>query len=160
MNRKQLIITLLCIAVVAAAVGTGIYLHTGAKSNKIQSTDSVGFAEEEIPHADPLIVGKWQNTANPHWFKVYYDDFDEDERLFWGKEWDENEDVQEEDLIYHGNGWFRWRKNGNQLQEFHTMDAQDVPIPKQYTLVHSEFDSLVYRENKHNKNVFRFTHVE
>ena len=34
----------------------------------------------------------------------------------------------EEDLSYHGNGWFRWEKNKDTLREYATMDFRDVPI--------------------------------
>lgn len=133
MNHKQLIILLLSVAAIAAAsVWFGVYHGQMEKEDEGLSTDGAGYVEENLPHADPFLVGKWQNDLNPQWFKVYYDDYDEDEGYFWGKEWDEADDVQEEDLVYHGNGWFRWKKEGKLLTELHTMDVQDVPIPKQW----------------------------
>lgn len=33
------------------------------------------FRAAKIPSADPLIVGRWINTANPQWHKAYYDDY-------------------------------------------------------------------------------------
>ena len=162
MGRKKLIWILVCIVVaVAAAIGIGVhYLQNGEKENTILSTDGAGYAEEEIPHADPLIVGKWQNTSNRGWYKVYYDDYDEDEKLFWGKEWDENEDVKEEDLRYHGNGWFRWEKKGNTLREYATMDARDVPIHRLYKIKTTTHDSLVYNDPDYKKTIYRFARVE
>ena len=116
--------------VVAATVGVIVYQSpTREKTNDILSTDDSGFAIEDIPHADPLIVGKWSNVENPQWYKVFCDDYDDD-GVCWGKEWNEADDVQEYDLQYHGNGWFRWKKTDKQLLELHTMDIQDVPIPK------------------------------
>jgi hypothetical protein len=114
----------------------------------------------EIPHADSLIAGKWQNAANPCWYKLYIDDYDDETGMFWGKEWNENEDVFEEDLNYHGNGWFRWEKKGKVLYEYATMDVRDVPIAKLYSLMISTTDSLVYCEQDYKKNVFCFTRVE
>lgn len=162
MSRKQLIILILCIAtMVAATIGYGIYyMQTHEGENEILSTNNDGYAIEEIPHADSLIVGKWQNSNNPQWYKVYYDDYDEDERLFWGKEWDESEDVYEEDLNYHGNGWFRWEKKSNTLYEYATMDARDVPIAKLYTLLFSSTDSLAYCEQEHKQYCFHFSKVK
>ena len=151
-------IALLLLAVSAAAVY--YFLQSGEKENTILSTDGAGYAEEEIPHADPLIVGKWQNTSNRGWYKVYYDDYDEDEKLFWGKEWDENEDVKEEDLRYHGNGWFRWEKKGNTLREYATMDARDVPIHRLYKIKTTTHDSLVYNDPDYKKKYYRFARVE
>ena len=162
MTRNQLVILILCIAaVVAATVGYGIYyMQTHEGENKILSTNNDGYAIEEIPHADSLIVGKWQNSDNPQWYKVYYDDYDDEERLFWGKEWDESEDVHEEDLNYHGNGWFRWEKKGNSLYEYATMDARDVPIAKRYILLFSSKDSLAYCEQEHKQYCFHFSRVK
>ena len=162
MTRKHLVILLLCCTavVVAAAVWFGIYYSQREKESDMLSTDSAGYAEDEIPHADPLIVGKWRNTDNPHWYKVYYDDFDEDEQLFWGKEWDESEDVHEEDLNYHGNGWFRWEKKGKELHEYATMDVRDIPIAKLYTLLFSTQDSLAYYQNNHKNSCFHFARVQ
>ena len=161
MTRKKLIILLVSIAAIAVATGIGIdYWLSQEKENEILSTNSAGYAEFEIPHADSLIVGKWQNTNNPQWFKVYYDDFDEDERLFWGKEWDEKEDVFEEDLNYHGNGWFRWEKRNNSLCEYATMDARDVPIHREYGILLSSTDSLVYHESDHKKIIFHFARTK
>lgn len=151
-------IALLLLAVSAAAVY--YFLQSGEKENTILSTDGAGYAEEEIPHADPLIVGKWQNTSNRGWYKVYYDDYDEDEKLFWGKEWDENEDVTEEDLRYHGNGWFRWEKKRKAIHEYATMDSRDMQIHRNYTLLKLTGDSLVYNETDHKKILFRFSRVK
>ncbi len=120
-------------------------------------TNDAGYVEDDIPHADPFIVGKWQNSSNPHWFKVYYDDYDEDEGFFWGKEWDESDDVHEEDLYYHGNGWFRWRKDNDQLTELHTMDVQNVPIPKVWNIrTLSSPDSLILTNRDYKKQCLRF----
>lgn len=116
-------------------------------------TDHVHIAqlEDGMPVADSLIVGKWQNKDNLHWYKVYYDDFDEEQKLFWGKEWDESEDVFEEDMNYHGNGWFRWVKRGKILYECATMDACDVPIHRIYAIKKNNANSLVYFEPDYKK---------
>lgn len=161
MTRKQLIILLLCIvAGVAAAIGYGIYYtQTREGENEILSTDKGGYAIEEIPRADPLIVGKWQNSENSHWYKVYYDDYDEEEQLFWGKEWNEAEEVFEEDLNYHGNGWFRWEKKGKELHEYATMDARDVPIHRGYIIRLCSADSLVYFEPDYKQVIYRFAYT-
>ena len=96
----------------------------------------------------------------PQWYKVYYDDYDEEEHLFWGKEWDESDNVEEEDLNYHGNGWFRWEKSDNILREYATMDARDVPIYHGYRIHFSSADSLAYSEIGHKRSLFRFRRAE
>ena len=116
---------------------------------------AVYFADEPA-EADPMMIGKWRNTHKPGWHKVYYDDYDEEEGLFWGKEWDEEEDVTEEDLRYHGNGWFRWDKRGGTLREFATMDSRDVPIAKIYVIDYISPDSLAYHEDKSPNQVYSF----
>lgn len=162
MTRKRRNILLLCIAA-AAVVVLGLlvyYTQTRESENEMLSTDSSGYAVEEIPHADSLIVGKWQNSDNPQWYKVYYDDYDETEQLFWGKEWDESDDIYEEDMNYHGNGWFRWEKKGKMLYEYATMDAKDAIIPQPYTLLYSSYDSLAYCDPAHKKSCFYFSRVD
>lgn len=86
---------------------------------------------EEENAADERFVGKWQNCDNPLWYKVYYDDYDAD-GYYWGKEWNEADNVYEPDLAFHGNGWFRWRVESSKLYEFHTQDINDIAIPKVY----------------------------
>lgn len=160
-NRRHVLIIITISVAVTAVVGHGIYYWKKLeKENKILSTNKLGYAEFDIPHADSLIVGKWQNTGNPQWYKVYYDDFDEEQRMFWGKEWNESEDVTEEDLNYHGNGWFRWEKNGKALREYATMDARDIPALNTYMILSSSADSLVYREKEYKKIIYRFVKVK
>ena len=163
MRKKQFIaIPSIVVALVVAAVT--IWLFWPQKEGEQQviikhPTDNVEYFEDQLPHADSLIVGKWQNTANPQWYKIYLDDFDEEARLFWGKEWDESEQVYEEDLNYHGNGWFRWEKVGNKIREYAGMDIMDAYIPKVYHIRLSNSDSLVYYEKEYKKCIFRFARV-
>lgn len=161
MNRKSLILLLACVAIILiAGIGYWIYCNRYyGEENKILSTDSVSYAEEEVPHADPNIVGKWRNTKNQGWYKVYYDDYDEDTHKFWGKEWDESENVVEEHLTYHGNGWFRWEKKGKELLEYATMDYLDTHILNSYILILSNPDTLVYREKDYKHIVYHFSRV-
>ena len=54
---------------------------------------------------------------------------------FYGREWDEAEDVREEDLLTHGNGWFKYLFETNgQLTEIHLMDNGGADIPKVYVV--------------------------
>ncbi len=172
MKRRTILITVCVAAVLAVAAGAGVYYfvqnqnttEVEAGQNEMATTDAGGFAVLEIPTADSLMVGKWQNAENPQWYKVYYDDYDDDYGYFWGKEWDEAEDVQEEDLNYHGNGWFRWRKENNRLTELHTMDAQDLPIEKNWFVKHlsarTPNDSMIVINEKRKAQCFHFTRVQ
>lgn len=136
-----------------------------SEENKMLSTDAESFAVLDVPSADSLMVGKWQNTENPKWYKVYYDDPDDDEEgYFWGKEWDEADEVYEEDLLYHGNGWFRWHKENNRLTELHTMDVQDVPIAKiwkvRHLSTHTPNDSMITTNVEYKTQCYHFMRVQ
>ena len=161
--KKRIVIIVLCILTLAAAATVGYVLYHRALGVRMENeypTDSAGYMEADVPHADPKLVGKWHSTEKPGWYKVYYDDYDEEAQMFWGKEWDESEDVQEEDLKYHGNGWFRWEKNKKELREYATMDIVDVPIHNCYKILLSNSDTLVYREKDYKKVVFHFSKVK
>lgn len=165
--KKQTIILFICLAMVCAAIGAAIWLSTEKDRTEEQSTEqevgeqaqenehgtnSIIYFEGDVPPADPLMVGRWTSMANASWHKVYYDD-DDGEGHYWGKEWDEADDVLEEDLSYHGNGWFRWVKSNDTLYEFSTMDFRDVPIAHIYYI--TVFDSMNISMAETNK---RSTH--
>ena len=165
MKRKRYIIFVLCL--LAAAITTAaIWYFVSHKEEPEEgilvnehTTDGPGYFEEDIPHADPKIVGKWQSTDKIGWYKVYYDDYDEETKLFWGKEWNEGENVQEEDLNYHGNGWFRWEKKHKVLREYATMDTRDMPIHRKYEIEYVANDTIVYCEPDYNIT-YRFVRAE
>ena len=91
-GNKAIWVVLLMVAVAAAGAVTWYVLRdeqpaqeqpeqdeveTGVTTSDGFSTDAVIFMEDEMPEADPMIVGKWQSSDNPQWYKVYYqrDDF-------------------------------------------------------------------------------------
>ena len=156
MNRRQLVIILLCVTAAGAAVWIGVCHSKHEKENEWLHTNNVNYADDDAPNANPLIVGKWKNDAIPQWFKVYYDDYDED-GFFWGKEWNEANDVYEDDLNYHGNGWFRWCLKGKQLMEIHKMDVQNVPIPKMWDIrMRSLPRHLILTNPEDDKQCYKF----
>lgn len=168
MTRRAYIVLVAFLALTAMAAFWAGY-HAAPAEQQVtntMTTDAVGAVEADIPHADPAIAGHWISKDNPQWHKVYLDDFDEEQQLFWGKEWDESEDVFEYDLNYHGNGWFRWEKKDNVLREYATMDNRDVPIHRAYVL-HSlsarnpspVTDSLVYHDMDYKKRIYRFSRL-
>lgn len=159
MHNKRLILICLiaALAVAIAATVLLVVLSRSGWSGSGPSTNDVYYYEDDAPHADPEIVGMWQNVQNPQWFKVYYDDYDSD-GYYWGKEWDEADDVFEEDLSYHGNGWFRWRKEGKNLKELHTMDISGATVPKQWRYK-TKPDSLLLYSPENKKRCDRFGRV-
>ena len=141
--KKAIITVVLVLLAIAAGVAVWWWMQHRESEQEIQegeetlnehTTNSVIYFEDETPSADPLMVGRWTCVDKDQWHKVYYDDYDDEQRCFWGKEWDESEDVMEEDLSWHGNGWFRWEKRKDTLVEYHTMDMRDVPISHRYII--------------------------
>ena len=159
MHNKRLILFCLIVALSLAIAATVllVMLSRSGWSGSGPATNDVYYYQDEAPPADPLIVGTWQNTRNPGWYKVYYDDYDSD-GYYWGKEWDEAEDVFEEDLSYHGNGWFRWRKEGKNLKELHHMDVNQAVIPKLWR-IQTKPDSLLLYSTENKKHCDRFGRV-
>jgi len=171
--NKKLTIIIVSVAIVGAAIGAALWMqHTAEKPQEPQpveepqeaeatelenefTTNTVIFFEGEVPPADPLMVGRWQNKENGGWHKVYYDD-DDGEGRYWGKEWDEADDVLEEDLSYHGNGWFRWTKSNDTLYEYSTMDFRDVPIAHIY-LVSTQDSVTIAMAESNGRSTHNFT---
>ena len=166
-NQKILIIVLSVVAVVALAATVTVIVVKHHKETPItvigeiedfdtaHATNKHYTFDDENPTADSALLGKWQNTDNKQWYKVYYDDYDED-GFFWGKEWDESEDVMEQDLKYHGNGWFRWRREGKELHEMAMQDEIDVPISKFYFVGKPTEDELILTETYIRQKEYRF----
>ena len=161
MKSKRFIVFFICLFVIIATVVAIWYIlpskeqaHDEVMTDERPTLDAV--CVKEVPHADSLIVGQWQNKDNPQWYKVYYDDYDEGTGKFWGKEWNEAEDVLEEDLKYHGNGWFRWEIKNKKLHEYSTMNTRDVPIHREYKIRLSTSDSLVVFEPDYKHIIIRF----
>ncbi len=65
--------------------------------------------ETEIGTREQLI-GRWQSGTD---YIVFYDE-DAGDGLSWGKEWNSDDklesDLDDPDMDYHGNGWFKWKK--------------------------------------------------
>ena len=166
--KKQSVILILCVVLIGAAVGAAIWLQQRPSAPAQPSgepeageadldqfgTNSVIYFEGEMPPADPLMVGRWKCSANEGWHKVYYDD-DDEEGHYWGKEWDEADDVLEEDLSYHGNGWFRWNKSNDTLIEYSTMDFRDVPIAHIYRINMIDSSNIIMAESN-NRSSYHF----
>jgi len=180
MSRKSLIIVVSVVLVLSAlAVGLYLWLRPAAPEGSVapdgnedglvqpqevtapdssQTTNRIVVFEDEFS-ADPMMVGKWQNTEKTGWYQVFYDDYD-DENFFWGKEWDEEDDVMEEDLRYHGNGWFRWRKDGKILLEVSVQDQHSGDIPHEYTIRRLSDDELELEEREGRRRTYRFRRTE
>ncbi len=157
MKKRTLLIilTLVAIAMVAGIVYWCLQPSVSvSRIRKEDETDKVAKVQPEQV-ANPLFVRKWYVEHHPTSFKVYYDDPCEQPGYFWGKEWNEEENIYEEDLLYHGNGWFQWCKQGNQLLEMHMMDNAFV-VPQEYEISSLTEQRLVI---KHGERSWTFLSV-
>ncbi len=78
---------------------------------------------------------------------------------FWGCEWTESEDVYENDLVFHGNGWFKYSFKSAELIEIHKMDQGWADIPKVYTVTTLTDTDLKYYEKDYKSIKFSFSKV-
>ena len=151
MSKRTLLIILVLVAITMAA---GViywckqpYLSV-CQIGKKDETDKVSHVQPEQV-ANPLLVRKWFVAQHPTSYKVYYDDPCDESGYFWGKEWNEEENILEEDLDYHGNGWFQWCIKGKQLIEIHLGSYNNFLVPVMYELTSLTNDCLsLSREKK------------
>lgn len=130
--------------------------HQGQSEDITHTTNGYEIYNDDIPPADSRFVGRWQCADDMHWHKVYYDDYDAN-GYYWGKEWHEDENVKETDLIFHGNGWFKWKIENKTLHEMHCMDVSSVTVPKQYIFNCKEQNVLQLTDKFCKNTSLRFT---
>ena len=99
---------------------------------------------EEI-ECDTMMLGKWQNTLQTSWFRVYTTEPAGD-GYCWGREWDTADDIYEEDLLAYGNGWFKWKKEGVNVVEIHMTDNHTAMIPIEYKVLLLTNNEMRYEE--------------
>ena len=92
------------------------------------------------------LAGTWAEESNPQCYWVYTLSQDDTGEYYWGKTWDEAEDVSESDLEFHGNGWFKWSIAGNKLQQLHVMDISAALVPKSYTVSSCTSTTLILKD--------------
>ncbi len=113
------------------------------------------FSAAEDEEYDTLLIGHWQCVDHPTWHKVYTDEYSGN-GYYWGKEWDEAEDVNEDDLVDYGNGWFEWKMDKNDVLELATTDMTESRVPFIYTIKKLSDKDLIYVEQRSTaKQVFR-----
>ena len=102
------------------------------------------------------LQGLWQENNTEHFVRFTTEQSDEAGYLY-GREWDKAEDIHEEDLLPHGNGWFKYlfETNGN-LTEIHLMDNGGAEIPKIYIVTKLNSTTLEYYEKDHKSISFSF----
>lgn len=133
----------------AAIVCCGVLMFTSC------APTTITFQEEDV-------FGRWQNDDNSGEYWVYQSSTDESGDYFWGKTWDENDDVQESDLEgdFHGNGWFKWRLDKSDLTQIHMMTVSEAQVPKVYTITVLTNTTMKYQRYVGGvKESFTFTKV-
>ena len=131
--KKAIIIIGIVFTLAVVAVGIWYWSVPHSHLVKTVATDKVASVETEL-QANPMLVGLWQEVDNPSHYRAYYEDPCDEEGYFWGKEWNEEEDVYEEDLCYHGNGWFKWCKAQTRLVIIYVGDNEVVSAPMDYVI--------------------------
>ena len=92
------------------------------------------------------ISGTWVEAENPQCYWVYTLTKDDSSDYYWGKTWDEADDVHESDLEFHGNGWFKWSITDNNLVQLHMMTISEATVPKTYTVTSCNSTTLVLKD--------------
>ena len=106
------------------------------------------------------LQGLWQNDQYDTWHVRFTADAADQVNYFWGCEWgDYGDDVTEEDLVFHGDGWFKYRLNEDELLEIHKMDQGWADIPKVYIVTKLTDTDLEYYEKDHKNIKFKFAKV-
>ena len=82
--KRVWLIVFCCTLLAALAAGVVVWWRMQPQPQTVEmpdehTTDKVDYFHGSAPFADPLVVGRWQNTENPQWYKVYYDDSAEDD---------------------------------------------------------------------------------
>ena len=104
---------------------------------------------------DTLMLGKWQHVIDTGWYRVYTMEPAGDD-YYWGREWNTEDDVYENDLQPYGNGWFKWKKEGEDLVEVHVTDHAGAVVPRSYKMLKLDGQVMKYREQLDSeKHLFR-----
>lgn len=72
-------------------------------------------------------------------------------------DWDYSKGDYEDFLLteeLHGNGWFVWKINGKQLEQYHFMSEGWAEIPKTYTITTLTASTLTYKDDFGNYHTF------
>ena len=94
---------------------------------------------------DTMMLGKWQHAIDTGWYRVYTMEPAGDD-YYWGKEWNTSDDILEEDLTPYGNGWFKWKKDGDNVVELHMTENQIVSVPYEYKMLRLSNQEMRYKE--------------
>ena len=107
----------------------------------------------EPTFAEADLLGLWgRGTAVgqdsvPVKFVRFTSEVDDSGEYKYGREWNEDDDVYEEDLLPYGNGWFKYKLVKSDLTEIHLMDNGGAEIPKIYVVTKLTDTALQYKDD-------------
>lgn len=106
------------------------------------------------------LQGKWLEDKTEHFIR-FTDEQSDMAGYLWGREWHEDEDDYEENLMdperMYGNGWFKYQLEiKGDLHEIHFMDNGGAEIPKEYIVTLLTDTKMTYHE-KDMKKKYHFT---
>lgn len=132
MNRKRINLLLLLV------VGMTSVMLTACGGLFGEPDKGVAAAPEEI-------MGRYSEAENSLVQWVFLSDTVGGTTEYWGKTWDEGQDVSEADvdLDWHGNGWFRWSVEEDKITLIHQMNISSATTPKRYTITQCDKQKLV-----------------
>lgn len=108
--------------------------------------------EPDFVEAD--LLGLWQETGTEAYVRFTAEQDETGEYKF-GCEWNEAEEVYEDDLIFLGNGWFKYKLVKSNLTEIHLMDNGGAEEPKVYVVQKLTDTELEYRDEYKNTYYFQ-----
>ena len=91
------------------------------------------------------LLGLWQEEGTEAYVR-FTSEADETGEYKYGREWDDDDDVHEEDLLPYGNGWFKYKLVKSDLTEIHLMDNGGAEEPKVYVVQKLTDTELEYRD--------------
>lgn len=103
------------------------------------------------------LQGKWCKDGTQEFKRFTTSPVTDDAGYFWGCEWNEAEDVHESDLVFHGDGWFKYKLTEDQLREVHMTDYGWTDIPQEYVLTLLTTTKMTYHKKGYPKEKQNFT---
>lgn len=113
-----------------------------------------GFLGGDTTYTASDLSGTWTEETNPQCFWVYTLTKDDSGEYYWGKTWDESEGYTEEDLEFHGNGWFKWSIANNTITQLHMMNISQATVPKTYSVASCANGVLALKDTNGNRISF------
>jgi len=103
------------------------------------------------------LQGLWQENNTEHFVRFTREATDET-GYYYGREWNEDQDIFEEDLVPYGNGWFKYElKSTGTLTEIHLMDNGGAEIPKVFVVTKLDDTTLEYYEKGYSSSKYYFS---